>query len=242
MPVSGAHVEGQTGTATGTAAHVEGSGSTASGDYSHAEGITCTASGTASRAGGNTSTASGNTSTAQGYATTAGGKYSTAGGIQSTAPRHGQRSYSGGMFGTVGDAQEGRLTFYKETADATATPIYADGWDTTTLTGEATNVLTIVVNRAFRIRLDVIGRNYTAAEAVGFTIHATIVRGASGAAVIIGTPNVVSEKHANLSTCDVTLAIDSTNTTNNFLKISVTGKAATSIRWVARLVWVESGV
>lgn len=235
-----AHAEG-TGTASGQAAHAEGGVTSASATNSHAEGQSTAASGSAAHAEGFSTTASGSYSHAEGLAGTASGYASHAQGAYSAAPRYAQHSHAGQQFSTAGDAQTVALHASVMTLNATPTVITIDQ-QAVTLTGATTNVLTIPTNRAHQFRVAVVARRTdVTGDFAGWRFEGVIAR-ASGSAAFVGTVDGRSWSSGSGSAAwDVTLSVDTTDGTNNYLKITVTGEAAKTIRWSARIDTVEVG-
>lgn len=250
-----AHVEGNASTASGISAHAEGYSCTASGNYSHAEGYACTASGHYSHAENSSSTASGTYSHCEGdsgvasadaahcegEACIASGYYSHAEGEFAVAARRSQHAKASGRFAAAGDAQFNMFVARSATADASPTLTTFSGSAVATLTGAGANVLTIPASRAHRFRIDVIARNTAADEAAGWEFRGVINRHSTGNARFVGTVEQTAWGDAAAATWDVTLAIDVSNATNNYLTITVTGEAAKAIRWVTTLYSTEVG-
>lgn len=222
------HAEGTGTWAQASNAHAEGNGSQATGAAAHAEGSNCFATGASSHAEGNLSQANGQTSHAQGW--------------QALASRIGQDAQAAGQFAAAGDAQSNVFVAHRQTTDATASTLFFDGGTTATLTTEATNVLTVPVNRAHQFRVEVIARRSdVSGDAAGWEFCGVIVRGSSGNAAFAGTVQGQAWGTAGAAAWDVTLAIDTSNATNNYLAITVTGLAAQTIRWVATITTTEVG-
>lgn len=251
---NGAHAEGFDTTASGSYSHAENFKTDATGNYSHAEGDTALASGTASHAEGTSTTASGASSHAQGqwsqasgshshaqgYNSIASGTESDASGRLSTASRKAQRSHAAGMFAAPGDAQTAELVLRQTTTDATPNPLHADPSVAIALTGASTSVLTLTASRAFQLKISAVARRTNAqGEMAGWTWEGLVGRDSTGSARIIGTP--IEAAWGDLAADPWTLAvsIDTTDATNNYVKVTATGEAGKTIRWVAKMEWVE---
>ena len=180
--------------------------------------------------------------TPRGTQSQAPGNYAHAQGQQAKASAVCQDAQSGGAFVLVGDAQASTFVARRETTDATPVVLYFDGGTTATLTGGGTNVLTIPVNRAYYIDIKVVARrNDSPEEMACFTFRGLVVRNTANdawfpAALTSDTPVKVTA-----TTWNATVTLDTSNATNNYLKITVTGAAGQTIRWVARLDTVEVG-
>jgi hypothetical protein len=113
---------------------------------------------------------------------------------------------------------------------------------TATLTGAATNVLTIPVSRGHRFRVEAIARRTDVqGDFAAWTITGTIVRSSSGSARFIGTPVTVTEADAGASTWTLAVSINTTDATNNYLALTATGETAKTIRWMATIYTTEVG-
>jgi hypothetical protein len=207
------------------------------GTNSSATGMNTIASGTYSHAEGSSTLASGYASHAQGASCTASGAYSHASGASAQASRSSQHSLGVSQYG-----QCNRFAGQATTTDATPKLVLFNT-DPLTLTGEMTNVLTIPVNRAHQFRVSVVARRYdVSGDAAGWVFEGLVARGSSGNAALIGTTDARAwSSGAGSAAWDVTLTIDTSNSTNNYLAITATGEAAKSIRWVASIETTEVG-
>lgn len=211
-------------TGGGGSTDVEGR-SVASGVYAHAEGVS-TASGAYTHAEGNTCVASGDNSRAEGK--------------ESIASRVGQRARASGRLTTAGDNQTNEFTACRQTSNATPTELWFNLAGSVTTSGALTNVLTIPVGRAHRFRLDAVARRSSGGdEFAAWTVTGTLVRGASGNARFIATPVVVTEADVAAAAWTLAVAIDTADSTNNYMSITVTGEAAKTIRWACTLHTTE---
>jgi hypothetical protein len=121
----------------------------------------------------------------------------------------------------------------KQTTDATATVITSDG-----ASASGTNQVILPNNSAYYFRGEVIAGVTGAGDTKGWSIEGVIKRGAGVAtAALVGTPTVTSlYADTGAATWTVTALAD---TTNGGLKITVTGQASTTIRWVAQIRTTE---
>ena len=227
---------------TGTHATVcGGNGSTASGSNSFVGGgASHTVSGsTATVCGGNTNTASGDTSTVcGGRQNLANGAFSfIGGGRRGTA-----RSISGyqvfpacnlPIADAVGINQSALLLLARQTTDATATVLTSDNSAAAT-----TNQVTLPDNSAYSFSGEVIAGVTGAGDSARWTINGAIKRGANAASTaMIGTPTVVMT-HFDAGAATWVVAVTA-NTTLGCITVTVTGAAATTIRWVCRIDTTE---
>lgn len=217
----------------------EGTTTTASGANSHAEGQSTTASGVNSHAQGTATTASGDNSHAEGNLTMASGTNSHAEGQRSVASRLAQRATSAGLFASAGDAQAGGMVLRRESTDATAGVLTAAN-AAVALTGASTNVLTIPVSRAYMLRIDAVARRTDVqGEMAGFIWEGLVGRDSTGSARIIGTPTTDKWNDVSAALWALGVSIDTTDATNNYVKVTATGELTKTIRWVAKMEWVE---
>jgi hypothetical protein len=233
---SQAHAEGSSSTASGAQSHAEGSGSAASGAQAHVEGSGSTASGNTSHAQGNNTTASGIASHVEGNGTTASGHYSHAQGQFTIATRVGQDVQAGNQIAAQGDAQSSVFTLMGSTVDATPVILTANA-AAAVYSAASTNVWTMALGTAVTFQLLIAAHNHTADEVAGWTVSGVIARPqTSGNARLVGSLVTQTWADTNASTWAVTVTAD---TTNNFLSVAVTGQAAKTIGWIARLTTAE---
>ena len=137
------------------------------------------------------------------------------------------------MSSSQGASQSAVLVIGKQTTDATATVLTCDG-----AAGSGTNQVTLPNNSAYFFKGEVIAGVTGAGDTKGWTIEGVIKRGAGvGTTAIVGTATVTSlYADAGAATWALTATAD---TTNGALKITVTGQAATTIRWVAKIETTE---
>ncbi|MCY1521355.1 hypothetical protein D9M68_561660 [compost metagenome] len=168
----------------------------------------------------------GNLANAQ-YSHIAGGAYATTRGIVGAEAR------ASGRFSSTGDAQRERFILRRATTDATASELSADG-----AAPAATTRIVLPSNGTYGFFGRVIARANATGDAKDWKFEGTIKRGANAAAtalVAAVTPAVVAgDSGASAWTIAVTA-----DTTNGSLAITVTGAAATSIKWVADVETVE---
>lgn len=218
-----------------------GSGNTGSGLYGFiGGGISHTISGsTATVCGGNTNTATAVASTVcGGRQNTANGDHSfIGGGRRGTA-----RSISGyqvfpacnlPIADAVGINQSALLLLARETTNATATVLASDPNP-----GGTTNQVILPNNSAYSFSGEVIAGVTGAGNTARWTIDGTIKRGANAASTaMVGTATVtMTHFDAGAATWVVAVTAD---TTNGGITVTVTGAAATTIRWVCKINTTE---
>lgn len=256
--VSSVVVGGDSNTASSNYSFVGGGQSNLAQTSSHAAvcgGTTNTASGVQSFIGGG----NGNTATND-YAITVGGVSNTAsairsfigGGTSNTA--NGQHSaIIGGRSGTVraingyfvfpacdapigtasGITQSALLLLARQTTDATATVLTSNSSAAST-----TNQVILPNNSAYSFSGEVIAGVTAAGNTARWTIDGAIKRGANAASTaMVGTPTVtMTHFDAGAATWVVAVTAD---TTNGGIAVTVTGAAATTIRWVCKINTTE---
>jgi len=217
-----------------------GDRNTASGIYSFVGGgRTNTASGSTSVVVGGSSNNASNTYSAVvgGFSNTASGLVSAVvGGVNGDA-----RSITGytvfsasyDPLNGVGASQSALLVIAKQTTDSTPAVLTCDG-----SVGSTGNQVILPNNSAYFFRGEVIAGKTAAGDTKGWTIEGVIKRGAGvGTTAIVGTATVTSlYADAGAATWAVTATAD---TTNGGLAITVTGQAATTIRWVCQIRTTE---
>lgn len=239
---SAAVVGGTSNTASGsTAAVVGGSGNTASDNYAVViGGLDNTASGSISGVfAGASSIASGFLSAAIGansaranssYSVVIGGTYGITRSITGNfvVPASAQP-----VAFALGAQQTATLLLGRETTNATATVLRSN-----TSAAGTNNQVILPNNSAYFFQGQVIAGVTGAGDSKGWTIEGVIKRGANAAStVLVGTPTVTSSyADAGASAWTITATAD---TTNGGLAITVTGQAATTIRWVAQIRTTE---
>lgn len=137
-----------------------------------------------------------------------------------------QQAHAAGYFAAVGDAQRSVYVVKVLTADATPTPMDTGGL------GLGSDI-TIADDTAWHFRAEIVAMTADAAGYAAYTVRG-LVRRANGTVTVHGvTTETISESDA---AWDATAVADDTN---KALSIQVTGKAATTIRWVATVYTTE---
>jgi len=231
--------------------------SVASGDYS-----TIIGGYNSSAAGFAATVLGGNGSNANGYGSavlssdqsTAGGASAVVLGGQNNLANSNYSVVIGGAYGTTrsitgnivlsahyvtwgyGKAQSGKLSYITETTNATATRLTSIG----PATAATSNQLTLPNNGAYIVRGKIIAAVTGAGNTSAWTFEAVIKRGASAATTaLVGAPviNLIAQD-SGASTWTVAVSAD---TTLGCLAVTVTGQAATTIRWHCELESTEVG-
>ena len=249
MALGGSYASGTDSFAAGVASNSSAYGAT--GANSVAVGYRATSSASKSTAiGGETSTASAGGATAiGGEFATASGAFSVAlGGSVNTASGEGAYAFGkraqavqvqkyayGHQLGTSEACQGGYIVLAAATTDATATALRSN-----TNAAGSTNQIILPNNSAYAITGTVICRQSVAGsdKASGWTFTAVIRRGANAAStalVAAVTPMLIAQ---DVSLATTVLAVTA-DTTNGGLAVTVTGIAATNLRWVATIQTAE---
>ena len=177
---------------------------------------------------GTAANASGTGSLALGYNSLASGNYTTTVGIFGQALEERKVAISGGGFAARGDAQSGIFVLRSDTTSATP-----EALTTTNSAASTTNQIILPNNSAYSFSGTIIAREQASAgsDYAAWEIKGALLRDANAASTVLG--NGIKNKlyaSAGASAWDIALTAD---TTNGGLAITVTGAAATNIRWVA---------
>jgi trimeric autotransporter adhesin len=169
-------------------------------------------------------------SVAIGRNSTASGNYSVTIGNQAVAVQQSKMAFSAGRFSTDGDAQAGTFVLRSDTTDATPEALTTDNSAAGT-----TNQVILPNNSAYSFSGTIIARESaaTGSDYASWEIKGALLRDANAASTVLG--NGIRNKlyaTAGAAAWDIDLTAD---TTNGGLAITVTGAAATSIRWVATI-------
>jgi hypothetical protein len=250
---------GSTNNASGTyTAIAGGDGNNASSSFSFVGGGQSNTAQTSTHAavcGGSSNTATGqysfvgggdnNVSSGLISSVVGGGSNNTANGRFSTIPggRYGSTRSIQGYFAfpacsvpiasASGVSQGGLLVLATQTTTATATILRSNG------SGAGTdNQVILPNNSAYSFSGEVIAGVTAAGNTARWTIDGAIKRGANAASTaMVGTPTVtMTHFDAGAATWSVAVTAD---TTNGGIKVEVTGAAATTIRWVAKIETTE---
>jgi hypothetical protein len=217
--------------ANGNSSVIGGGGAnTASGSYATvAGGQGNTASGNESFVGsGESNVALGvRSSVPGGINNNANGDASIALGSRALTDKLAQLALSSGRFSANGDAQLGMMVALKITTDATAN---------VELLLNQTDHVTLSNNTVWTFSVLVVGKQAASTNYASFTIQGSVVRGVGAGTVVV---NGVATTTINDTIGVAAVASVLADVANGGIKIVVTGKAATTINWVARLDTVE---
>lgn len=165
-----------------------------------------------------------------GYSNTASGPYSIAIGKQALSTRHGQIAHASGNFANQGDSQGCLFQLRKITTDATPTELFLDG---------SSSRLVLVNNSCWMFVIQLCAwRTDTKTTGAGWFITGVIERTANAASTTLVGTNTSISTNQDTGALAWTVAVTA-DTTNGSLKIAVTGEAAKTIQWVAKVSTVE---
>lgn len=170
-----------------------------------------------------------------GASNTASGQYSFVPGGSGATTRaiRGAGAHSAGSFSTQGDAQAEVFVLYRGTTDATPTQMSSSN-----AAAGASNSIVLPNTSLYTFDALVSVRQNSTGDAASFRVTGAIKRGASAAtAALVGTP-VVTAVGADAGAAAWAVAATA-DTTLGALAITVTGEAAKTLRWVARVVTAE---
>jgi hypothetical protein len=178
------------------------------------------------------------TSIVGGYSNLASGRFSfvAGGGYGSTRAINGNHVFSAcfsPIASSAGVSQSALLILARETTDATATALASNASAVS-----STNQVILPNNSAYYFRGSVIAGVTGAGNAKAWSFEGAIERGADAASTaIIGTVilNTIAQD-AGASTWSIAITAD---TTNGGIRVTVTGQAATTIRWVCKIETTE---
>jgi hypothetical protein len=144
--------------------------------------------------------------------------------------RHTGKTFANGRFATSGDAQHVISVLRNITTTATATELFLDG-------ATGTQRWALVDNSSVTFRIDVVARRTDATGGnAAYTFTGIIKRDAgAGTTALVGSVSKTVVAETNTA-WDATVTAD---TTNGSLKVTVTGEASKTVRWVATVYATE---
>lgn len=212
---------GQYGIAIGRQSKASGANSTAIGTFR------ATASGSQSIALGYFATASSAYAISIGGTVTADTIKAVALGYEAKSSIQGKFAYSGGAFSSAGDAQTGTFVLRSDTTDATP-----EALTTNNAAAGTTNQIILPNNSAYAFHGTIVARQQASqgTASAAWKVEGLIRReGSAGTTVLVNSATTVLD---NTPSWGMALSAD---TTNGGLAITVTGAAATNIRFVATI-------
>lgn len=223
---------GKQSKATSTSCMALGEGANSTTAYSIAIGYRAGASSVGAIAIGNqfyigSPRASGGSGIAIGDGAEATQQFSTALGAASISNIAGKYAYAAGRFSSSGDSQAGVFVLRSDTTDATPEALTTDN-----STASTDNQIILPNNSAYAFHGTIVAREQASAgtDCAAWKIEGLIRReGSAGTTVLVNSATTVLD---NTPGWGMALSAD---TTNGGLAITVTGAAATNIRWVATI-------
>jgi hypothetical protein len=216
--------------ATGDYAHAEGSSTLASGAYAHTEGYSATAAGSTAHAEGGQTAASAQYAHAEGYYTSASATAAHASGYYSTANKQYQRALASGRFAANGDSQYTELVLRRATTNATPLELTIDGAAPTGTTENTSNRFICATGKTYACLAMIAARKSDGTSA--FFIRQVLIKNVSGTVSLEGSVQTVG---VDINPAGWTVPAITADNTNKGLVITVTGVAATNIRWSATI-------
>jgi len=139
-----------------------------------------------------------------------------------------------GRYGATGDAQRARLLARRSTTDATPSSLFLDG---------SSARIVVPANSSGRARVVIDARRATAgAESMTWVREVAWQRGVAVGTTTVDVQTIGTDRGYTGGAWGAgpawSIAITA-DTTNGAIDISVTGVAATTIRWVASVDWTE---
>jgi hypothetical protein len=224
------HAEGSNNTASAISAHAEGDHTTASGSYAHAEGSYTTASAIAAHAEGNYTTSSAQYAHAEGQYATASAQGAHASGYYSTANKQYQRALSSGRFSVSGDSQYTEIVLRRATADDVPAELTIDGAAPSGTVENISNRFICATGKTYACLVMIAARKSDGTSA--FFLRQVLVKNVTNTVSLEGVVQTVGVDINPTGWSAPTIAADNTNKS---LAITVTGVAATNIRWSATI-------
>lgn len=224
------HAEGKRTTVSSTFGHAEGYKSTVTAPAGHAEGYNTLASGPYAHAEGYTTVASDFAAHAEGLETHATAMGAHAGGYGALASHRGEWARSSNKFATFGDAQVGIISLLVKTTDATPTIMTLDAG-----APSGSNRYTIANGKSCACVLQISSKS--AADLATFRRY-FLISNTGGTTALTGAVQTIGTDIASGGAGAWTVAVTADNA-DSALQVTVTGAAATTINWVARLETTE---
>jgi hypothetical protein len=193
----------------------------AGGDNNQATGVESFVGG-----GGSNDATGTNATVAGGQENVASANYSAIpGGLRAVANKYGQLAHAAGEFATAGDAQASELVARNATANATPVELFLDG--------SATRI-TVPTSKSWMFQIMLVARQDTGLDSI-YKSEGVIRNNAGTTSVNAVT---TTEIYDGIGLPPTPVVVDADDP-NDALRITVTGVAATNVRWVAAIRLVE---
>jgi hypothetical protein len=159
-------------------------------------------------------------------------------GSYSVAPNFSEYAFQGINSGTEplrtgfgSSTRFGNIKYYGETSNATITELFLDGTNNSerfSVLGSSSNV--------YRLEITALGVKASNGDSVAYSGKG-LIKDLSGTTSLVGTITMTQDfSDASLTTTSMTVVADNTN---NSLKVSVTGVAATNIAWSVSVNYIK---
>ena len=228
-----AHTSGRVASQNkGRYAHAEGNVNSVLSDSAHAEGSnnSVAASSTSAHVEGDHNTASANYTHAEGYYTTASAQGAHASGYYSAANKQYQRALASGRFAAAGDSQYTEIVLRRATANETPAELTIDGAAPSGTTENTSNRFICATGKTYACLIMLAARKSDGTSA--FFLRQVVVKNVSGTVSLEGSVQTVG---VDINPAGWTVPAITADDTNKSLMVTVTGVAATNIRWSATI-------
>jgi hypothetical protein len=228
-----AHTSGRVASQNkGRYAHTEGCANVALSDSAHVEGSnnSVPASSTSAHVEGDHNTASANYTHAEGYYTSASAQGAHASGYYSSTNKQYQRALASGRFAAAGDSQYTEIVLRRATADATPAELTIDGAAPSGTTENTSNRFICATGKTYACLVMIAARQSDGTSA--FLLRQVVIKNVGGTISLEGSVQTVG---VDINPSGWTVPAITADNTNKSLAITVTGVAATNIRWSATI-------
>jgi hypothetical protein len=147
------------------------------------------------------------------------------GGLRASAGLYGQVAHASGQFATAGDAQASDLVMRNATTDATPTELYLDGSSTRCI---------VPTSKSWMFQIMLVARKDNGLDSIYKSEG--VIRNNAGTTSVNAVTTTEIYDGIGLPATPVVIDADDPN---DSLRITVTGVAATNVRWVASIRLVE---
>ena len=216
----------------GRYAHAEGNANNVLSDSAHAEGSnnSVAASSTSAHVEGDHNTVSANYTHAEGYYTTASAQGAHASGYYSASNKQYQRALASGRFAAAGDSQYTEIVLRRATSSDTPAELTINGSAPSGTTENTSNRFICATGKTYACLVMIAARKSDGMSA--FFIRQVLIKNVSGTVTLEGSVQTVG---VDINPAGWTEPAITADDANNSLVVTVTGVAATNIRWSATI-------
>jgi hypothetical protein len=207
---------------------ISGSASVSTGTNACVGGLSSLASGENALAFGSSAQATAANSAAIGSVTLTDGEGGFASGIFSRAHRRGMRAHAGTGFATNGDAQSFLHTLAGKTTTNAAVELF--------LSSAGTGRIVLLTNTAVHAKVTILGSKSDGSAVAKYMRQVSIKR-VTNTTSLVGSVEIIGVDEAAGTSIDITA-----DDTNESLKITATGIASETWRWIAVVEGAELGI